>query len=60
MVDYIRPLKLEDLTTGSQEDLFPSRFNATEDVCLAYGLAVQDSTTTITKDGSNNLQFTDI
>lgn len=65
MVDKIRPLKLEDPTTGgSQLDEFPTGANPNEDHVTTRGVVIQDDssddeTVIVSRDASDNLTFKD-
>ena len=62
-IDRVQPLKIESLTTGSDEDMFPTSLDKNEDYVEARGFAVQDAgsndeTTVIDRVG-NDLRFKD-
>lgn len=60
MADFSRPLKIEAIASGGDEnDYFPTEFDPAEDIAELYGISLGDQVTTITKDGSNNIQFVD-
>jgi hypothetical protein len=61
MVDKIKPLKIENSSTGGTEiDPFPRESNPTSDYAAFKGIAFENSDTRlIDLDGSGNLQFLD-
>jgi len=61
MVDKVRPLKLESTATGgSQDDLFPTALNPSEDYVSVKGVAFEnDDLSRIERDPSGNINFAD-
>lgn len=60
-MDLVRPLKLEDPSTGgTQSNDYPTETDPTEDYLTGKGLAIEDENTFIDKDDiSSEMQFTD-
>jgi len=56
MADWIRPLKIE---YGDEIDSFPTEVNPADDGIICQGIAIENTSTKIEKDGSGNLLFTD-
>lgn len=64
-LDRVQPLKLEDTSTGGDEnDLFPTSVDRNEDYLDCRGLALQDATsndeTTVVGRGGSDMIFKDI
>lgn len=59
MVDKIRPLKIEDSTSGSSLDQFPTELDSTEDYVSCRGLSIQNSDNHLLDTSDNEFQFTD-
>jgi len=59
MVDKVRPLKLEDPTTGTQLDMAPTEANPSEDYLSAKGLALEGSDTILVGSSGTEVQFMD-
>lgn len=62
VVDKVRPLKLESAATGgTQEDVFPTAVNPTEDFVTAKGFVIRDTDTIrIETDGAGSMIFNDV
>jgi hypothetical protein len=60
MADKIRPLKLEDNSSGSQLDFGPTEMNPLEDLASVKGVSFEGTeTVVIIKDG-NDMKFSDL
>ena len=60
MAQKVKPLKIEDTTSGGDLDMIPHEADPTEDYLAAKGVAFENKDTTlIDTDGSDNIQFTD-
>lgn len=59
-VDKVKPLKIEDSTSGTEMDFAPTEADPTEDYLAAKGVALEnDDNTLIDKAGDGQIQFTD-
>lgn len=59
MVDKVKPLKLEDATSGTQVNPFPKETDPTQDYISGKGLALENLDTHLIDRSGNNIQFTD-
>jgi len=62
MVDKVKPLKIESPSTGgTQDDMFPTETNPSQDYVAAKGIAFEGSDTRLVgTDGSGNIEFQDV
>jgi hypothetical protein len=63
-LDRVQPLKLEDTSTGTEEDLFPTALDRNEDFVDCHGVTLQDTESdddavVLGRDGSGNMMFQD-
>lgn len=60
MADKVKPLKMETSIDGTQNDMFPTEANPSQDYLSAKGVAFENSDTRlIDLDGSGNIQILD-
>lgn len=60
MVDKVKPLKIEDTTSGTELDMFPRETNPANDYLASKGLALENSDASlIDLNGSGEVQITD-
>lgn len=59
MVDKIKPLKIEDTTSGTEFDMVPTETNPSEDYVAAKGVAFENSDDTTIRGDSGVMKFQD-
>jgi hypothetical protein len=58
-VDKVKPLKLEEPTSGTEFNQFPKEADPTEDYIAAKGIAVENLDTHLIDRTGNHIQVTD-
>lgn len=59
MVDKVKPLKIEDTTSGTEFDMVPTETNPSEDYLAAKGIAFENSDNTTIEGDSGVMKFKD-
>lgn len=59
MVDKVKPLKIEDTTSGGDLDMMPKELDPAEDYVSVKGVALENSDSTLIDLNTNEIQFTD-
>ena len=59
MVDKVKPLKIEDSTSGTQINFAPKESNPFEDYLAAKGISLRNLDTFLIDDDGSEIQFTD-
>jgi len=59
MVDKVKPLKIEDSTSGTELDCCPTESNPAEDYLAAKGVAIENNDNLLIDSDGSEIQFTD-